>query len=479
MGVSFTLRQAQGSGRRATGYASASVLRTVLTHTLRMPHAKFEFTLLISQTQKKYFSQVRVSIKRCIFANIFRRIMRFLHTSDWHLGMRLYGMDRKEEHSYFLKWLLTQIQTLNIEVLLITGDIFDTSNPPQDALQMYYQFLSEVSKIKTCKSAIIIGGNHDSANVLNAPKDLLKALNIHVIGCSTGNIQDEIIFIGDKNAPDAIVCAVPFLRDKDLRYFVPGESTEEKEQRLRQAIASHYHSLHEYIKNTAQGSPVLIATGHLFAVGSTTSESEKMIHVGNLGQVEAQHFPEAFQYIALGHIHRPQKIGNKSHIRYSGSPIPLSFTETDDTKQIIIIDAEPNTTANITFVPIPQYRKLLRIKGELNEVKQTLKELTHEKHEPTLWAEVTVTLSKQELQINKELKELVKDRNIHILAVKAEKLYEPQTLEKHAEININLSDLTFHEVFAKKCADMPADEQEELRITFDEVLSLLEEGIKS
>jgi exonuclease SbcD len=404
--------------------------------------------------------------------------MRFLHTSDWHLGMRLYGMDRKEEHAHFLKWLLSQIDTLNIDVLLVTGDIFDTSNPPQDALQMYYHFLSEVSKIKTCSAVVIIGGNHDSANVLNAPKDLLKSLNIHVIGCSTGNIQDEIIPIGNGDTPDAIVCAVPFLRDKDLRYFVAGESTEEKEQRLQEAITAHYNNLYEYIKNTSQGSPVLIATGHLFAVGSTTSDSEKMIHVGNLGQVDAHHFPEPFQYIALGHIHRPQKIGNKTHIRYSGSPIPLSFTEAEDSKQVVIIDVEPDTEAELTFVSVPQYRKLLRIKGTLNEVKQTLAELTHEKNELTLWVEVTVVLSKQELQISKDLKELVNNKNIHILAVKVEKLYNSQTLEKHTEININLSDLTFHQVFARRCAHLSAEKQEELRITFDEVLSLLEEGIK-
>lgn len=405
--------------------------------------------------------------------------MRFLHTSDWHLGIRLYGMDRKEEHSHFLEWLLTQIETLNIDVLLVTGDIFDTSNPPQDALKMYYGFLSDVSQIKTCKSVIIIGGNHDSANVLNAPRDLLKALNIHVVGCSTGDIQDEIIIIGNENNPDAIVCAVPFLRDKDLRYFVAGESVEEKEKRLKNAIASHYNDIYGHIKGGVQGNPVLIATGHLFAVGSTTSESEKMIHVGNLGQVESHHFPEAFQYIALGHIHRPQKIGNKSHIRYSGSPIPLSFTELEETKQIVIVDAEPNSEAKMTFVTVPQYRKLLRIKGDLNEVKSILSSLSHEENEPALWVEVTVILERQELNINKDLKELVRNKNIHILAIKAEKLYTTHSLEKNVQVSVNLSDLSCHEVFSQRCAHLPAEKQESLRITFDEVLSLLEEGIKS
>jgi len=404
--------------------------------------------------------------------------MRFLHTSDWHLGMRLYGMDRKEEHSYFLNWLLNQIKNLNIEVLLITGDIFDTSNPPQDALQMYYQFLSEVSKIKTCKSVVIIGGNHDSANVLNAPKELLKALNIHVVGCSTGNIEDEIIFIGQKDLPEAIVCAVPFLRDKDLRYFIAGETTEEKEKRLKNAITTHYRNTYIHIQPYMDKNPVLIATGHLFAVGSTTSESEKMIHVGNLGQVEAHHFPEAFQYIALGHIHRPQKIGNKEHIRYSGSPIPLSFTELEETKQIILIDAEQNSSPKLTFIPIPQYRKLQRIKGDLNEVKRILSELSHDKNEPTLWIEITVVLSQQELQINKTLKELVKHKNIQILAVKAEKLFHTQSLEKNIDVTIELGNLSYHDVFFQRCAHLPKEKQEELRITFDEALSLLEEQLK-
>lgn len=404
--------------------------------------------------------------------------MRFLHTSDWHLGMRLYGMDRKKEHEHFLQWLLHQIEEQKIEVLLITGDIFDTSNPPQDALQMYYQFLAEVSTLKMCKNVIIIGGNHDSANVLNAPKDLLKALNIHVIGCSTGNIQDEIIPIQSEGDIQAVVCAVPFLRDKDLRYFVAGESIEEKEKRLKNAIISHYNAAYTHIKNHFESVPILIATGHLFAVGSHTSESEKMIHVGNLGQVETHHFPEAFNYIALGHIHRPQKIGGKEHIRYSGSPIPLSFTELDEHKQIVIADIQPNLKPQFLSVPIPQYRKLIRIKGEIHTVKQILSELSHQEDEPSLWVEVTVQLQKQELQLNKELKSLVQGKNIDILAIKAEKLYGNQGIEENISPNIDLSHLTYHEVFAQRCAHLSKEKQEELRITFDEALSLLEERLK-
>ncbi|MCS7027507.1 MAG: exonuclease SbcCD subunit D C-terminal domain-containing protein [Bacteroidia bacterium] len=407
--------------------------------------------------------------------------MRFIHTSDWHLGMRLYEMDRKEEHLHFLNWLLNQVQALQADVLLITGDIFDAYNPPQDALQMYYEFLSRTAKIPSCKSVIIIGGNHDSASLLNAPKEILKALNIHVVGCTTGNLQDEIIpiYSTSKDAPEAIVCAVPFLRDRDLRYFVAGETYEAKEQRLKEAIIAHYQKLHEYIQSLPHIPPIIIATGHLFAVGSQTSESEKMIHLGNLGQVEAQ-FPSGFKYVALGHIHKPQKVANYEHIRYAGSPIPLSFSELGIEKQIVVIDIQPNSEPIINCIPIPTYRKLLRIRGSLDEVKKQLSTLSHSSEEPTLWVEVTVVLYEKQLQIKQQVEEVVKNKkNISVLAVKVEKQYIEQGLEEDVSISTDLKKLTPHEVFRKRCENIPPEQQEELRITFDEVLSILGEQVKS
>ncbi|MCS7075895.1 MAG: exonuclease SbcCD subunit D C-terminal domain-containing protein [Bacteroidia bacterium] len=402
--------------------------------------------------------------------------MRFLHTSDWHLGIRLYGMDRKEEHAHFLKWLLEQIKTLQVDVLLITGDVFDTSNPPQDALQMYYEFLANVAKIQNCKSVIIIGGNHDSASLLNAPRDILKTLNIHVIGCTTGKIEDEIILLGNsENDFTAAICAVPFLRDKDLRYFVAGESYEEKSERLKQAIAAHYQKINEYIQNLPSRPPIVIATGHLFAVGSQTSESEKMIHVGNLGQVETYHFPDTFKYIALGHIHKPQKVGNTEHIRYAGSPIPLSFTELDIEKHIVVVDIEPHSDAILNFIPIPPYRQLMRIRGSLAEIKQVLSTLHQSSEKPTLWIEITVILDKKELQVTQQVKEMVKNENIIILAVKVEKQYVEQGIEDTMDFHVDLATITPHQVFMKRCENIDPKEQESLRITFDEVLSLLRE----
>src|SRR5690606_26452846 len=267
--------------------------------------------------------------------------MRVLHTSDWHLGQRLVNLDRTEEHQHFLDWLLQTIEQEKVEVLLMSGDVFDTGAPSNTALRQYYNFLTRVCAT-CCRHIVITGGNHDSISTLNAPKELLDCFNIKVIGGASDNPLDELIILNnpDTEQTELIVCAVPFLRDRDLRLSVPGESTEEREKRLKQGIASHYAGFVEHIlPYKAQQIPV-VAMGHLFAAGGSTTESEKEIHVGNLAQIGADQFPKEFDYVALGHLHRPQLVNKTHHIRYSGSPIPLSFSEVTDNKIILILDFE-------------------------------------------------------------------------------------------------------------------------------------------
>ena len=242
--------------------------------------------------------------------------MKILHTSDWHIGSSLYGRKRYDESEQFLRWLVETIENHSVEALLVAGDIFDTSTPSNTAQELYYRFLNEVSKT-TCRHVIVTGGNHDSPSFLDAPKALLKAFNVHVVGSAAEREEDEVLVLKDAhNNPEVIVCAVPFLRDRDVRQSNEGESYRDKENRLVEGIISHYQKVYEEAckeRNELGKSLPIIGMGHLFIAGSSIykrsgeASGERDLYVGNLGQVPADQLPP-FDYFALGHLHIPQKV---------------------------------------------------------------------------------------------------------------------------------------------------------------------------
>ena len=169
--------------------------------------------------------------------------MKLLHTSDWHIGRTLYGRKRYEEFEAFLAWLAEMIQRNEIDVLLVAGDIFDTSAPSNRAQELYYRFLWKVAP-SSCRHVIIVAGNHDSPSFLNAPKALLRALDVHVIGSPSESLEDEVLVLrNEQDVPELIVCAVPYLRDKDIRVAEAGESVEDKERNLLVGIRNHYAAI--------------------------------------------------------------------------------------------------------------------------------------------------------------------------------------------------------------------------------------------
>ena len=176
--------------------------------------------------------------------------MKILHTSDWHLGRTLYSKkERQEEHTAFLEWLLKTIKENSIDLVLIAGDIFDTASPSSTSQKMYYDFLIKV-RTAGCENVIVVGGNHDSASFLNAPKDILAALNVSVIGNASENIEDEIVIIKDsKENPLIIVCGVPFLRERDISRFAEGENYSDRSKRINENIKKHYREIAELAEN--------------------------------------------------------------------------------------------------------------------------------------------------------------------------------------------------------------------------------------
>lgn len=269
-----------------------------------------------------------------------------LHTSDWHLGRRLYGRRRYDEFEAFLAWLYAAIIDQNVDVLIVAGDIFDTMTPSNRAQALYYEFLGKVSKTH-CQHIVIVAGNHDSPTFLDAPSHVLKFLNVHVIGTACEDMLDEVLTLNDaRGAPMCIVAAVPYLRDRDVRSSCAGESMDSKDANVIRGIRAHYDTVAELAKTqqcalqaTHDRHIPIIATGHLFAAGSTTTDDDGVrdLYVGNLGKISASMFDEGFDYVALGHLHVPQKVGGVDHIRYSGSPIAMGFGEARQQKQVLLV----------------------------------------------------------------------------------------------------------------------------------------------
>lgn len=292
--------------------------------------------------------------------------MKILHTADWHIGKQLLKIDFSEDMDLFFEWLINCIRDNDINVLLMSGDLFDQANPSQAAMKQYYSFLKQLLPLQ-CK-VILTGGNHDSPHVINAPKELLEILKIKVVGGVPNEISELFIEIQINNQK-VVVAAVPFLRDKDIRNAFPGESYEDKIELIRNGIATYFTNVNDYYNANHKGIPFIVMA-HLFAQGATVSESEREIQIGNQAGVEASIFGKEPHYVALGHIHKPQIVG-KSHIRYSGSPIQLSFSEKEDQKEVVILEFEDNKIKT-SSIEIPRFRKLIRMEGTMASINEKL-----------------------------------------------------------------------------------------------------------
>ncbi|PJJ59265.1 exonuclease subunit SbcD [Hymenobacter chitinivorans] len=405
--------------------------------------------------------------------------MRVLHTADWHLGQRfISGHERTDEHRYFLEWLVEVVREQQVEVLVIAGDVFDTGSPSNQALELYYSFLLNM-RGTGCRDIVVVGGNHDSPATLNAPARLLRHLRVHVVGCVPDCFDDQVLVLDDaQGKPGLVVCAVPFLRDRDVRLSVPGESAEEREARIKQGIADHYARVAE-VERVWQlkdlGLPVL-ATGHLYAAGAAPSDSERTIHVGNLGQVTADHFPTIFDYVALGHLHRPQRVGGREHIRYSGSPIPLSFSEIDHPKEILLLDFAEGKLQNLEAMLVPGTRRLARFHGDLAEVITALTTYDNAGFRLPAWVDVEVRSELTQLEVAEQLLKTIEQldrKHIEVLSRRHFRLVTLRALGEEADeapLTPSLHDFTEREVFERRLADEPEAGQAELLATFDELL---------
>ena len=421
---------------------------------------------------------MRISISNATSLVLF--YMKILHTSDWHLGQSFFTKSRKNEHAAFLKWLLQQVEAHQIDAIIVAGDVFDTGTPPSYARELYHAFIGELQGMQC--TLVVLGGNHDSVSVLNESKALLKYLNSHVIASTYGDLSEQVITLNDRNGqPSAVLCAVPFIRLRDVLVSEAGQSATDKRQALGDAIKQHYGALYNEAlslrasieeKQAEQGSKnsaaiPIIATGHLTALGVSQSESVRDIYIGTLEGFDAKGFPPA-DYIALGHIHRPQKVAKTEHIRYSGSPIPLSFDELNTQKQVVLITFESeSTTPTISTLPVPRFQAMEVIKGDLKAIEAainksdaiTLASQTDDAVSATdnaispqdpVWLCIEVETEDYLTDLQQRIQGLLEGKNAEILQLKRKRKRTVNSLTEKQ--NVQLSELSVNDVFEARLA---------------------------
>lgn len=409
--------------------------------------------------------------------------MKVLHTSDWHLGRSLHGRKRYEEFSAFLDWLAKTIEDEKVDALLVVGDVFDTSTPSNRAQELYYRFLRRVTA-SCCRYVVAIAGNHDSPSFLNAPKELLHALNVYVVGSMTDVLEDEVFVLYAEEKPEVIVCAVPYLRDKDIRTVEPGETIDDKNTKLVEGLKNHYTAVcaiaeqkRAGFKRAGHDDIPIIAMGHLFTAGGKTVDGDgvRELYVGSLAHVGKDVFPSSIDYLALGHLHVPQTVGGEEHIRYCGSPIPMDYGEATQEKKVLLIEFN-STTPKVQEIPVPCFQELVRIVGSLDDIHTKLEEL--KKEESSAWLEIEYTGSDIIGNLREMLEETMTDSAMEIRRIKNRRIID-RVISTITE-DETLDNLDAGDIFAR-CLDafeVPDEDRKELIVSYNEIIkSLLEEDV--
>jgi exonuclease SbcD len=403
--------------------------------------------------------------------------MRLLHTSDWHLGQHFIGRSRAAEHQKFFAWLLGQVQQQALNALIVAGDVFDTATPPSYARELYNQFIVDLQP--TGCQLVILGGNHDSPAVLAESKQLLAKLNTMVIPAIAADPADQLILLNDQQgSPGCLLAAIPYLRPRDLLQSQAGQSGQQKQQDLQQAIAAHCQQLYElaqqYNLQHQQDLPIVL-TGHLTTVGVSQSESVRDIYIGNLEAFSASAFPPA-DYIALGHIHQAQQLNSANDIRYSGSPIALSFDEANQQKQAWLIEFT-GRKKQVTSLAIPSFQALRSIRGSLGDVQEKVQQACTSLAEgETLWLELVITETDAYLNdVQQRVEPLLQNLPVELLRLRRMRSEGASALQLPEQLSLH--ELTPQQVWQARLADEMLSAEQVSRLTelHNQVLANLEE----
>ena len=393
--------------------------------------------------------------------------MRLFHTSDWHLGQNLHGQDRDFEHACFLAWLLTQLSEQQPDVLLIAGDIFDTVNPPVKAQERLYDFIVSAHEQQPKLTIVMIAGNHDSGSRIELPAPLMRRLRTHALGrvlwLDDGQLDAErlLIPLPDASGETAAWClALPFLRPAEVTGAHLGDD-----------YLRGIGQVHEWLIAAANAKrtpgQALIAISHAHMAGGSVSEdSERSLIIGNAEALPASLFGPSISYVALGHLHKPQRVNGEERIRYCGSPIPLSFSEIGYQHQILDVQLDGDTLVSVESRLIPRAVHLQRLEAApLAEILKQLAELpdvdllAETQRQP--WLEVRVRLDEPQPDLRQQVENALLGKAVRLVRIAAEYAGKRGSDATDEERLIELDQLTPQELFSHAWQDSYGSEVDE------------------
>ena len=280
--------------------------------------------------------------------------MRFFHLADLHLGKRVNGFSMLEDQRYILKQILELAEEEKPKGVLIAGDVYDKPIPPAEAVELFDRFLVELSKLGT--EVFVIAGNHDSAERLSFGSRLMDLRGVHVAPVYDGTVsccklQDEYGSVA--------IYLLPFLKPVHVRHIWPDAVVQSYTNAVQTAVSAI--SVDLSVRN--------ILVTHQFVTGSMQCDSEEL-SVGGSDHVDAEVF-DAFDYVALGHLHSPQNVGRET-LRYAGSPLKYSFSEVKHHKSVTVVELAEKGTVTIRTLPLNPMRDMAELRGTYEEL--TLRE---------------------------------------------------------------------------------------------------------
>lgn len=403
--------------------------------------------------------------------------MRLIHTSDWHLGQLFYQHDRTAEHEAFLGWLLETLGNERADALLVAGDIFDHANPSAADLKALYRFVAEARRRYPKLAIVLVAGNHDSPGRLEAPSPLLEAFDVTVIGQVTRR-DDGTLDVGrlcvplrDGEGRVAAWClAIPFLRSADVSGIAPNA--------YASGVAGLHRAVLDEVLRRSEGRQAIVALTHCHLEGAVVSaESERPIVVGGVDALSRQVFDPRLTYVALGHLHRPQTVRGEERLRYSGSPLPLSFSEADYRHQVVRVDLDGDRVADIQEILVPRIVDLLRLPLEaaaVDDVLARLRGLELPVVEDSLrpYLEVRVRLDGPEPALRARVDDALADKPVRLARIETE-YSSPQSIHSIAPVASleDLARLTPQDVFMQRHrALFGTDVSDELLAAFGDLL---------
>lgn len=407
--------------------------------------------------------------------------MRLLHTADWHLGQRFHDQRRGDDEQHALDQLLELAAEHRIDAFLLAGDIFDTANPGAEEQRRYYRFLFKLVTEIGVPTVVVTGGNHDSALRLDGPKDLLADLGIQVVGRWPRDTPPEhcLVELKDRQGRVGAICAaVPYLRDGDLRLPPIGETAPQIHARYAQALENRYLQVRQAAGEAYPELP-LVVMGHCYVDDALIGGGERPVQVGNLAKVRVQVLGEGAAYLALGHLHRPQRLAGQDHWRYSGSLLPTGFDEVERRREVLKVDLpEDGAPGQVTSLPLLPYREYRRLHGTPDQLETVLAELSPPAADtPIPWAEASVVLEGPRPGFAQRLVDSARDRGWDLISVKRHRVSKQRPESPVDGEVLGLKELDPEEVFIERHRlEFDRDPDDELLTEFRSLLASVTSG---